>query len=166
MKGRTFNEINHFGIVACAGSVSANGLYKRRRVSKAATIVRNSGETIVDEAMGFVAEQMRSQGFVLVTKRGTSVADVWGQAVVGFNYKIKLNDQGNFRDVGDRIDYWLTQYCQGKINGRPEPMLRVSDLWANKNILEVDVVYLINEQTKKLLKGLKQIIENKKTQVS
>ncbi|XRF76630.1 hypothetical protein OGM84_09540 [Pediococcus acidilactici] len=50
---------------------------KRRRVSKAATIVRNSGETIVDEAMGFVAEQMRSQGFVLVTKRGTSVADVW-----------------------------------------------------------------------------------------
>lgn len=131
---------------------------KRRRVSKAATIVRNSGETIVDEAMGFVAEQMRSQGFVLVTKRGTSVADVWGQAVVGFNYKIKLNDQGNFRDVGDRIDYWLTQYCQRKdLMEDQEPMLRVSDLWANKNILEVDVVYLINEQTKNYLKDLSKL---------
>ena len=131
---------------------------KRRRVSKAATIVRNSGETIVDEAMGFVAEQMRSQGFVLVTKRGTSVADVWGQAVVGFNYKIKLNDQGNFRDVGDRIDYWLTQYCQRKdLMEDKEPMLRVSDLWANKNILEVDVVYLINEQTKNYLKDLSKL---------
>lgn len=131
---------------------------KRRRVSKAATIVRNSGETIVDEAMGFVAEQMRSQGFVLVTKRGTSVADVWGKAVVGFNYKIKLNDQGNFRDVGDRIDYWLTQYCQRKdLMEDQEPMLRVSDLWANKNILEVDVVYLINEQTKNYLKDLSKL---------
>lgn len=131
---------------------------KRRRVSKAATIVRNSGETIVDEAMGFVAEQMRSQGFVLVTKRGTSVADVWGQAVVGFNYKIKLNDQGNFRDVGDRIDYWLTQCCQRKdLMEDQEPMLRVSDLWANKNILEVDVVYLINEQTKNYLKDLSKL---------
>ena len=131
---------------------------KRRRVSKAATIVRNSGETIVDEAMGFVAEQMRSQGFVLVTKRGTSVADVWGQAVVGFNYKIKLNDLGNFRDVGDRIDYWLTQYCQRKdLMEDQEPMLRVSDLWANKNILEVDVVYLINEQTKNYLKDLSKL---------
>lgn len=131
---------------------------KRRRVSKAVTIVRNSGETIVDEAMGFVAEQMRSQGFVLVTKRGTSVADVWGQAVVGFNYKIKLNDQGNFRDVGDRIDYWLTQYCQRKdLMEDQEPMLRVSDLWANKNILEVDVVYLINEQTKNYLKDLSKL---------
>ncbi|EOA08616.1 hypothetical protein QY883_04145 [Pediococcus acidilactici] len=131
---------------------------KRRRVSKAATIVRNSGETIVDEAMGFVAEQMRSQGFVLVTKRGTSVADVWGQAVVGFNYKIKLNDQGNFRDVGDRIDYWLTQYCQRKdLMENQGPMLRVSDLWANKNILEVDVVYLINEQTKNYLKDLSKL---------
>ncbi|MCC3236812.1 hypothetical protein LLE95_03890 [Pediococcus acidilactici] len=131
---------------------------KRRRVSKAATIVRNSGETIVDEAMGFVAEQMRSQGFVLVTKRGTSVADVWGQAVVGFNYKIKLNDQGNFRDVGDRIDYWLTQYRQRKdLMEDQEPMLRVSELWANKNILEVDVVYLINEQTKNYLKDLSKL---------
>lgn len=38
-----------------------------------------------------------------------------------------------------------------------EPMLRVSDLWANKNILEVDVVYLINEQTKNYLKDLSKL---------
>ncbi|KAF0426963.1 hypothetical protein ACWYVZ_05625 [Pediococcus acidilactici] len=131
---------------------------KRRRVSKAATIVRNSGETIVDEAMGFVATQMRSKGFVLITKRGTSVADVWGQAVVGFNYKIKLSEQGNFKDVGKQIDYWLTQYCQKKdLMENQAPMLRVSDLWANKNVLEVDVVYLINEQTKNYLKDLSKL---------
>lgn len=139
------------------------GLYvKKKRIAKAATIVRNSSETIVDDAMKFVAETSKNFGVSFSGTKGNSVADVWGQLVVGFNYKAEvtqeLSDTKNISGVREKIDLALKDYSkEHHLEDREGPLLRVSDIWINDRILDIDVVYLINQQTKDYLKDLSKL---------
>jgi hypothetical protein len=133
-------------------------LIKKQRLKKAATIVRNSSETIVNSAMIYVAQNLAPWGVKFLTTEGDSVADVWGQSVVGFNYKADLSQNQTTEQLERQINRLLATYSQNHhfedANG---PLLQVSDIWIIENVLELDVVYLINPQTRAYLSDLSKL---------
>lgn len=131
---------------------------KRKRIAKAATIVRNASETIVNNAMIQVAKQLKMDGMEFDGAKGKSVADVWGQSVVGFNYHANLKHSMDIKLIESKINKILAEYCRKhQLEDEDGPQLKVSDIWLNQNHLELDVVYLINRQTKDYLNDLSKL---------
>lgn len=136
---------------------------KKKRVAKAATIVRNSSETIVDNAIKYIATNLRSNGINFTGTVGNSVADVWGQSVIGFNYKADLNRKLENQDIfikelESKINGLLQEFSiKHQLEDQNGPLLRVSDIWIHDQVLELDIVYLINQQTKDYLKDLSKL---------
>jgi hypothetical protein len=131
---------------------------KKKRIAKAATIVRNASETIVNSAMLEVAKQLKMDGLEFDGAKGKSVADVWGQSVVGFNYHADLKKDTDIKAIETKVNDILFEYCKKhQLEDEDGPLLQVSDIWINQNHLELDVVYLINQQTKNYLNDLSKL---------
>ncbi len=60
--------------------------------------------------------------------------------------------------IESKINKILAEYCRKhQLEDEDGPQLKVSDIWLNQNHLELDVVYLINRQTKDYLNDLSKL---------
>lgn len=91
----------------------------------------------------------------------TQVAKAWGLNVVVFGYSFPAQalDKKQVRQVKEALSEQLKIFAQQhSLNSPEEPSsLVISDIWQRDLVLNVEVAYLINEQTKGYLRDVEKL---------
>lgn len=132
------------------------------RRKKSSKIVIENGRHVVDLAMHDLVQkdEIKSWGLKEVHS-GKSVADVWGNLVLAYNYKFPIDhdlSDMQSKNLKELIDSCFIEYCQQhRLFWEGKPSLVVSDLWSRNSVLEIDVAYVVNLATSDYLKDLNKL---------
>lgn len=91
----------------------------------------------------------------------TQVAKAWGLDVVvfGYSFPVQTLAKKQVREIKDEIGEQLKKFSQQHALTSPEGVasLVISDIWWREQVLNVEVAYLINEQTKGYLRDVEKL---------
>jgi|GEM_PF-5608792 hypothetical protein len=155
IKGASFYE-NIFEYYSAAFNYRINNLGYKKIRSRSLKAKQKTYETLVTDAVKTALKGVKLSGF-----DGTNdpfgplkivpVSRVWGLNVVvfGFSFYFIELDKKQVRQVKKEISYQLSLYAKqkGLVTVNDKSPLVISDIWFREGKLNIEIAYLVNQQT-------------------